>query len=212
MGLFSPQSFMGFPSLSQTYLQLKENQKDREAQARANEQNVASAREAERWSSAEAQKQMDFQERMSNTAHQREVGDLRAAGLNPLLSVNSGASSPGGAMGSAYMATVDPLPSEFRGMAGIAGSAKEMLKTIQDMRESDSRIDLNRDTGSAARAAARLSDRSSEVKSADAWISQMKQKLLQAAMNSALGFRRNTVWDLKKGSSDSELRTEWSNR
>ena len=59
------------------------NQAD--AQRAANEANLQSARE-----------QMAFQERMSNTAHVREVRDLENAGLNPALSANSGASTPSG--------------------------------------------------------------------------------------------------------------------
>lgn len=46
-----------------------------------------------------AQAQMDFQERLSNSAYQRQAADMSAAGMNPMLSYmkTSGASTPVGA-------------------------------------------------------------------------------------------------------------------
>lgn len=98
---------------------------------------TTSEREANQFNAEEAQKNRAWQEEMSNTAYQRQVRDMQAAGLNPALMYggagSSGASSPSGAAAS----SVSPS----------SGNISDLLGNIMDMALLGAQIkNINADT------------------------------------------------------------------
>lgn len=86
--------------------------------------NYYGSKKQNKFAAKQAQKQMDFQERMSSTAYQRAMADMEAAGINPILAYQQGgASSPGGAQA--------PVQNE---MAGAVSSAMDARRTMAELR------------------------------------------------------------------------------
>lgn len=106
-----------------------------------NAANAQQAREQMAFSAAEAQKTRDWQEVMSSTAVQRMQKDMLAAGINPMLAAGEGESTPSGATGQAAGYTAQPLPSWLN---GVVSGAKDTIRLMQDLRESNSRVSKNR--------------------------------------------------------------------
>lgn len=96
----------------------------------------------------QAQINRDWQERMSNTAYQRAMADMRSAGLNPILASNlGGASTPGGSSASIQLG--NPGASMQQGIEALGrsvGHSAEVRARLTQAAKDDSQVDLNKES------------------------------------------------------------------
>lgn len=128
----------------------------------------------------EARRQRDWQTYMSDTAHQREVDDLRAAGLNPILSATGGSGASTGSSGLANMSLGQPFaldedPNEYKQRMKQITSARENVEADTDLKKANTYLDV-------AKHATERQLASASREQADMFREQARQARLQASI------------------------------
>lgn len=122
----------------------------------ANAMNIEYGKWSTEQNKQEAARNRQFQLEMSNTAYQRGVQDMEAAGLNPMMAYGQGgASTPSGSTGSAQSASVEPNTAMGDAVRQIASNALQFKRLEKETEAIDTQIDLNKAATEAKEAEAK---------------------------------------------------------